>query len=191
MNLYALEYNANGDPCPFASARSYCDKHMKILVEIYQMAGSAVIRHGATPNVMPTTKAGTPLRGGYAYHPMTRWMGDSRGNYIWSMYLGATLALEYEKCYGKEHFCADKIEELFELAHYIPEGHMTTIPRCFNQSKGENLDLLDTDKWPCVVEAHREFYRRDKASFARWDKYRNPPKWWTESPSLNTLMGAE
>lgn len=62
MNMYGLEYDENGNPCPFASARSYCDKHMKILVEVYQMGGSAVIRHGATPDVMPLTKAGTPLR---------------------------------------------------------------------------------------------------------------------------------
>ena len=173
MNMYGLEYDENGNPCPFASARSYCDKHMKILVEVYQMGGSAV-----TPDVMPLTKAGTPLRGGYAFHPMTRWMGDSRENYLWAMYHGAALAVEYEKRYGKEHFCADKIEELFELAHYIPEGKMTTLPRCFNQSTGQNLDLLDEDKWPCVIEATREFYIRDKINFAKWERGRPSPSWW-------------
>ncbi len=178
MNMYGLEYDENGNPCPFGSARSYCDKHMKILVEVYQMGGSAVIRHGATPDVMPLTKAGTPLRGGYAFHPMTRWMGDSRENYLWAMYHGAALAVEYEKRYDKEHFCADKIEELFELAHYIPEGKMTTIPRCFNQSTGQNLDLLDEDKWPCVIEATREFYIRDKINFAKWERGRPSPSWW-------------
>jgi hypothetical protein len=179
MNMFPTEEDENGNPCPFRSGRTLCDKHMKILVEVYQMGGSAVIRHGATPDMMPLTKAQTPLRGGYPHHPMTKWIGDSRANYLWAMYYGATIAIEYEKRYGKEHFCAEKIEELFELAHLIPEGEMTPMPRCFNQSKGENLDLLDESVWPNTTKAYREFYRRDKKNIAKWERGRSAPFWWT------------
>lgn len=195
MNMFALEYHEydkfTGVPCPMRSAKSYCDKHMKILVEVYQMAGSACIRHGATPDMMPLNSSGKPLRGGYAHHPMTKWIGESRSNYIWAMYHGATIAEEYFKRYNKTHFCEQKIEELFELAYLIPEGDLTTMPRCFNQSKGENLDLLDEDKWPCVVEATREFYFRDKRKFAVWGKGRPAPAWWMQKILVEKLREAE
>ena len=53
------------------------------------------------------------------------------------------------------------------MEDYIPAGDMTPFARCFNQSKGENLDLLDEDKYT-AVEAYRIYYMRDKASFAKW-----------------------
>ena len=58
MNIFIL------DEDPITSAKFYCDKHVpKMVVELYQQLGSAVIRHGATPDMMPLTKKRTPLRG--------------------------------------------------------------------------------------------------------------------------------
>ena len=56
MNIFVL------DPDPVKAAEYYCDKHVpKMCVELYQQLGSAVIRHGATPDQMPLTSKGTPL----------------------------------------------------------------------------------------------------------------------------------
>ena len=55
MNIFVLHED------PTIAATMYCDKHVpKMVVELYQQLGSAVIRHGATPDVMPLTKKGTP-----------------------------------------------------------------------------------------------------------------------------------
>ena len=78
MNIFILHFN------PVIAARHYCDKHSpKMCVELLQQLGSAVIRHGATPDMMPLTKKGTPLKGGYHHHPCTVWCGDSRANFEW------------------------------------------------------------------------------------------------------------
>lgn len=184
MNMFAVSLD------PTESARSLCDQHItKMPTETLQCLVASLLRHGAPPNDMPLTKSkNQPHKGGYPNHPVTRWVGESRSNFLWALYHGAALCEEYERRYDKTHFCAVGIEQCFLMTQYIPEGEMTPFVRAFNQSVGKNLDLLD---WDCPHEAYREFYRRDKASFARWNKFRNPPKWWTESPSLNTLKGAE
>ena len=87
--------------------------------------------------------------------------------------------------FGKEHAVADQlihINDVFVWADYIPSLAGSKLEpkmfeRCFNQSKGENLDLVDTDLWPCDHEAYREFYRRDKQTFAKWEKGRESPEW--------------
>jgi len=60
---------------------------------------------------------------------------------------------------------------------YIKTGERTPFARALNQSKGMNLDPLDTEKYS-DVEAYREFYRRDKRSFAKWQRGRVAPDWW-------------
>lgn len=119
MNIFVL------DTCPIKAAKMHCDKHIvKMPTEAYQMLGSAARRHGATDDMMPLTKSGTPLLGGYHNHPCTKWAGDTRDNYIWLCHHAAALAEEYEKRYDREHFVADPIEQLYTLAHLIPEKYM-------------------------------------------------------------------
>ena len=68
MNIFVLSED------PTEAARMMCDKHIpKMVVETMQMLGSAVIRHGAQPDDMPLTSKGTPLKGGYHFHPCSRW----------------------------------------------------------------------------------------------------------------------
>ena len=59
MNLYALEYNANGDPCPFASGRSYCDKHMKMLLFLYNQRFCRQTHTHPHPNTFHTQQTET------------------------------------------------------------------------------------------------------------------------------------
>ena len=115
MNMFPLGDNA----CPRQSAKDNCDKHViKIITEITQMATSACIRHGATPDMLPLTKAGNPHRGGYHNHPMTR--------------------------YGKTHFCTDSIcNTLLGLSYLIPdEGIMTTMPQCMPEEYKVEGDVV-------------------------------------------------
>ena len=176
MNIFALSFD------PTEAARFQCDKHItKMTVEAYQCLGSAVIRHGATPDMMTLTQKGTPLKGGYHNHPATRWAGDTQDNFLWLCFHAAALAEEFERRFGKTHFCVHGIEHLFHMHNIIPKGDLTPFARCFNQSKGENLDLLE---WECPVEAYREFYRRDKASIAQWNHFRKAPEWWNDNQYL-------
>ena len=92
MNIFVL----HTDPC--VAARMHCDKHVpKMCVEAAQMMASALRRHGATDDIMPLTKSGTPYKGGYAHHPCTVWAGDSRANFMWLTQHAVALCSEYNK----------------------------------------------------------------------------------------------
>ena len=170
MNQFPTEYDENGLPCSIRSAKSCCDKHVvKIPLEVTQMVADAAIYHGATPDMMPLTKAGTPYRGGYTYHPMTKWVRESRENYLWACYHGAALMEEFTKRYGKEHACELPLEQLFELAYLIPEGKLTEMPQC----------MPDIYKRPGdTVLAYRLYVANEKAGIARWEKGRPAPEWY-------------
>jgi len=161
MNIFYL------DRSPIEAAKMHCDKHVpKMIVECYQMMGSSVIRHGATPDMMPLTKKQTPLKGGYHNHPSTRWTGESRTNYLYVSYMAAMLCDEYTKRFGKRHFCEDGIEHLFGMSSMIPDGPMTAPAQCMPD------EFKDDDP----VVAYRRYYH--SKTFAAWNKGREAPAWW-------------
>ena len=161
MNIFVLDRD------PREAARMYCDKHTpKMVVELLQQLGSAVIRHGATPDMMPLTQKGTPLKGGYSNHPCTRWVGDSRANYLWAVLHAATLCEQYTKRFGKTHFCMNGIQHLSDMAHLIPAGPLSPFAQAM---PSEYRD-------PDTVKAYRAYYH--SKTFAKWDKGIPAPAWW-------------
>ena len=147
----------------------HCDKHVpKMVVELYQQIGSALRRYGATDDVMPTTKGGTPLKGGYHNHPCTRWVGDSRDNFRWAVQHGLALCEEFKLRYNKPHYCEDGIRMMGELADLIPQGELTEFAQA----------MPDECRQPNVVLAYRIYYKVDKSRFAKWERGREAPSWW-------------
>ena len=164
MNIFILHDN------PVIAARHYCDKHSpKMVVELLQQLGSAVIRHGATPDMMPLTKKGTPLKGGYHHHPCTIWCGDSRANFVWAAFHAIELCEEYTRRFGKTHFCEIGIRHLAKMGHLIPNGELTPFAQAMpDEYKHEN-----------AVTAYRAYYHSKRFANGppRWD--RSPtPHWW-------------
>ena len=163
MNIFVLHKD------PIVSARMHCDKHVpKMVVELYQQIGSALRRYGATDDVMPTTKSGTPLKGGYHNHPCTRWVGDSRDNFRWAVQHGLALCEEFKLRYNKPHYCEDGIRMMGELADLIPQGELTEFAQA----------MPDECRQPNVVLAYRIYYKVDKSRFAKWERGREAPSWW-------------
>jgi len=195
MNIFVL------DEDPIAAAKMYCDKHIpKMCVEMLQMMGSAVIRHGATPDMMPLTKKGTPLKGGYHNHPCTRWAGDSRANFLWVAHHAAALCEEYTLRFGKTHFCEKGIVHLCSMDSLIPEGKslysQTWLPLTpfalampdefrphLNKHIGAPFDVVPNDDFTFIshasgddaVQAYRRYYH--SKAFAKWEKGRPVPEW--------------
>ena len=162
MNIFVL------DNCPIKSAQFSCDKHSsKMCVELLQQLGSAVIRHGATSDMMPLTAKGTPLKGGYHHHPCTQWVGHTRSNYNWASVHALELCNEYTKRYGKVHACQKGIEKLCDMDYLVPEGELTNFA----------LAMPNQYKNPDAVVAYRNYYLNEKKDFATW-KLGNVPYWW-------------
>lgn len=168
MNIFVLDEN------PVIAAELHCDKHVvKMVVELYQQMGSAVIRHGALPEDMPITAKGTPLKGGYKNHPCTRWVGDTNKNYKWAAHHALELCNEYSKRYNKIHTCQKGIEKLSDMDYLIPDGEMTEHPLAMpNEYKSDD-----------VVESYRNYYIYEKSNFAKWEKGSPTPKWFIEGIS--------
>jgi len=161
MNIFILHLQA------VIAAIMYCDKHVpKMCVELLQQMGSAVIRHGATPEQMPLTKKGTPLKGGYHRHPCTVWCGDSRANFEWASRHAIALCEEYTRRFGKTHFCEKGIRHLAEMSHMIPEGGLTPFA----------LAMPDEYRDDDPVVAYRRYYHSKQ--FAKWEKGTPAPDWW-------------
>tara|TARA_A200000159_G_scaffold131318_1_gene128407 strand:+ start:226 stop:744 length:519 start_codon:yes stop_codon:yes gene_type:complete len=172
MNLFIL------DKDPVIAAKMYCDKHViKLILECYQMLGSAVISHGAIPDMMPLTSKGTPLRGGYHFHPVTKWVGKTRENFLWTSYHAAMLCEEYTKRYGKTHACSEGLEHLYRMRDMIPEGPLTP----FAQAMPDEYKVEGN-----AVAAYRQYYIKDKSYFAAWNKGRDAPDWYVEGLLKNS-----
>jgi len=178
MNIFVLQ------ECPTASAKDYCNKHLpKMCVELLQMCGSAVIRYGATPDMMPLTQKGTPLKGGYHNHPCTRWVGDTRTNFLWAIEHGLELCNEYSKKYGKTHFCEAGIRHLSSMVNLIPEGDLTpfalAMPDDFRPVEIEDDNTFSNPLSHAsgidAVDAYRRYYHSKE--FASWEG-RPTPTWW-------------
>ena len=174
MNIFVLHEN------PIIAAQMYCDKHSpKMVVELLQQLGSAVIRHGATPDMMPLTQKQTPLKGGYHHHPCTIWCGDSRGNFVWAIFHAIELCEEFTRRFDKTHFCEKGIRHLAKMAHLIPDGERTPFVRAFDLQNPDVAHLYDEDKYT-TVDAYREFYHTKQFSNGppKWERGRPTPDWW-------------
>lgn len=173
MNIFILNEN------PELAARDYCNKHLpKMCVEMLQMLGSAVIRHGATPDMMPLTKKQTPLKGGYHSHPCTIFTGETKDNYNWVVRHALELCKEYTDKYNKIHFCEAGIRHLSNMVKLIPEGDLTHFALAMPDEYrpiGCDYGLVYHAYGAEAVDAYRRYYHSKE--FARWDD-RNIPNWW-------------
>ena len=170
MNIFIVDEN----PCEAAEA--LCDKHVpKMIVETTQMLVSALRRHGATDADVPVTKSGTPHKGGYRNHPATVWVGDSRTNAEWLLEHGFALCDEFAFRFNKEHACLQQLEKISLELDLIPEGEMTDIALCVGEELQNGRTHAPIDE---AVDIYRNFYRIDKAEFAKWEKGTAAPIWW-------------
>jgi hypothetical protein len=168
MNIFILS------EIPEQAARWLCDKHcIKMVTESFQCLSCAVIRHGATSDMMPLTKSGTPARGGYHRHPCSIWAGDSKSNYLWLFNHAKEMCKEYTSRYGKTHFCEKGINQLGNMINFIPDGNLTPFAIAISQDK--NCRKVNDFDSLSAVEKYRLYYKMDKP-FATWKQ--NKPEWY-------------
>lgn len=159
---------------PEQSAFWHCDKHVvKQITETLQMLACAAIRHNIPTDILPLTKAGTPVKGGYHKHPCSLWAGDNRSNFYWLTRLGLALSTEYTARYGKTHFCQKGIEQMKSCIEYIPEGILTPFAVAINQEQTCRQKVENFDSLPVPIQ-YRLYIKHDKP-FAKW-KF-NRPEW--------------
>lgn len=168
MNLFILDKN------PQKSSHMYIDIHVnKILIEAYQMLGTACLKHNVSIQNMPLNKSGRPLKGGYPHHPVTKWVGKNKSNYQWTIDHAKALSQEYTYRYNKKHFCENKILELERFITYIPDGNLTEFVQAM-PSKYVDDDPVRGYQRYYVADKH---YDKNGKNIFKYTK-RNIPEFW-------------
>ena len=173
MNIFIL------DTDPITAAQMHCDKHVpKMCVEAAQMLASALRRHGATDEMMPLTKAGTPYKGGYAHHPCTVWAGDTYPNFQWLVVHGIGLCSEYRKRFGKDHACYKPILRMESLGRHLILKPSDDIIEHITGGELTPFALAMPDEYrnDDAVVAYQAYYHSKQ--FAKWEKGTPTPDWW-------------
>ena len=162
MNIFFL------DERPDKCAEMHNDKHcVKMILESAQMLSTAhriLDEDDAHPDLYKIA---------HKNHPSTIWVRSSKLHYDWLFRLFRMLSAEYTLRYSngefKVHKTWDKLGKILETApKNIVDNGWVDPPQC----------MPDHCKKPDTIDAYRNYYLTEKASFSTWN-YTNKPTWWT------------
>ena len=166
MNLFILDEN------PVLAAQGLDDKRVgKLLMEACQLLSTGA--HSASSSAIEVG-VGYACRPSYQGHPVTLWVGATRGNWLWAARHAQGLADEYLFRYGRHHASADRLPYILTLSSCIPDGPLLPF-----QNSARNAGLgLDYSSLP-VVEAYRSYIQERWRTDSRAVTFRNRgiPEW--------------
>lgn len=153
MNIFVL------DKDPVVAAQMACDKHVvKMILESAQLLCSAF-----EPNTAPYKRT-------HYNHPCSIWIRESKANYEWVLRYAYALVDEYNYRYNpkKDHASLKVINWCKINANNLK----------FPNNETTNFALVVPEEYRLgdIVESYRSYYRKDKATFAKWTK-RDTPSW--------------
>ena len=157
MNIFFL------DKTPEGSAKMLCDKHVpKMLLESCQMLSTALRQNGYEDDYL--------YKSAHPNHPMTKWVGNTRDNFIWAFRNADEISREYYKRFGKVHKSTRILDFITdnEMQTEIPDKSFTAPPQC----------MPDEYRDKNYVTAYRNYYKGVKKPIAKWEKGRQQPEWW-------------
>lgn len=161
MNIFVV----NEDP--IIAAKELCDKHIvKMPLETAQMlCYVSYINNGNKRLNEPYGPCKPHLK-----HPCTLWANEDLNNWEWLYLHGIELCNEYTRRYKRKHKSMDVIIWAKENGNK-PKNNvkLRTFVQCMPEAyKSSN-----------PIEGYRNFYIKDKSSFAIW-KYTDIPKWYLD-----------
>ena len=151
MNIFFLDYDTK------KCAKYHCDKHVvKMILETAQLLCGA---HWVTGSE-------APYKLSHKNHPCSIWVRESLSNYLYLCDLGLELCKEYTYRYGRTHKSQQIIEWCLDKKLNIKDKGFTEPPKAMpNECKLES-----------VIDSYRNYYIKEKKSFAKW-KNREIPDW--------------
>ena len=156
MNIFFL------DKRPDNAAEMHNDKHcVKMILEYAQMLSTA---HRELDDDVPDIL----YKSTHKNHPSTIWTRSSKQHYDWLFRLFRMLSAEYTLRYGKIHKTWEKLGKILETTpKNIVENGWIDPPQC----------MPDHCKKTDTIDAYRNYYLTEKASFSTWN-YSKQPTWW-------------
>ena len=158
MNLFITS------KCPIECAKFLDDKRViSQCKETGQMLASALRLHGYEGDDLPKLA--------HPNHPCTKWVAQTRMNYLWTVQHLQALCTEYTSRYGKHHKYEGMIVSLLAKAHHVPAGFQTPFANC-----AANASLGVSYKSMVDVTRAYQLYLND-----RWDNDKRTPTWYGKS----------
>jgi len=168
MNIFHLHKD------PEICASYHCDKHVvKMILETGQMLSTAYQRHCGIDEQL--------YKPAYPKHPMTIWVGDSLGNYMWSMDLLGHLLNQYRLRYhNRIHKTGRILNNLICLNENIKDKfdvkNFTDPPLCMPDEYKTTIRIDEdnaTDEFD-YIQSYKNYYVGEKKRFAKYTSVDTP-----------------
>jgi len=154
MNIFVLDLDIR------KCARYHCDQHVvKMILESVQILCTALWLHGIEAPYKPT----------HGRHPCVLWASKSRSNMHWLARLAGALNYEFKYRFRKES--DHESYSVLAALRFRTVEDLGLTP--FAQAMPEQYRIPGDP-----VTAYRNYYRAEKARFARWTR-RAIPLWFT------------
>ena len=153
MNIFWLDHDMD------KAVQYHCDKHVvKMPLELVQMLCTTHHLYGQDAPYAPV----------HEKHPCTLWVAECLENYTKAWVFADKLFKEYTFRYGRKHSSESVLWQIVN-----PPKGMTT------RWGGTMPPQAMPDEYKCdnYIEAYRNYYLQEKASFAKWN-YSKQPEWW-------------
>jgi hypothetical protein len=166
VNIFRL----SGDP--YTCAEMHCDQHVvKMVLETAQMLSTA---WRMTPDDNEYADKHHLYKETHKNHPSAMWVRHGVLNYFWTVHLLEHLCKEYTHRYNKHH-ASERLLPAFKDACPNPTTFIK-FPIPFPQCMPKKYKVEDDP-----VAAYRNYYWREKARFAEWNRGRPAPSWWNDA----------
>ena len=151
MNIFVT------DKDPQISAKSLDDLRLiKMTLESTQLLMTALNYYGVE----------TPYKPTHVNHPCSKWVRESRSNYLWLIDHYMFLCDEYHTRFNKQHKCREYANMLFLNAELIPEGSLTPFTNC-------TIFKEEPDVFVAYKKALNDKWKNDKRS-PKWTNSTQP-----------------
>lgn len=178
MNVFYLDND------PLNCAEMHCDKHVvKMVIEYAQLLSTAhrvldgeeYVDDSSGRRIkrwrLPDEREDRIYKACHVNHPSAIWARSSNNNYNWLYCLFSITCDEYTHRYDKVHETDRKLREVLATPpRNIEVQYFKKPPQC----------MPDHCKMPNVIDAYRNYYIKEKASFAKWTK-RQIPEWFNNA----------
>jgi len=168
MNLFVLDEN------PTLAAQYLDDKRIgSALREVNQMMSVALHQ-----NAIEGMEVGPGLlcRPSHQQHPVTLWVGQTRGNFIWALAYAYACIEEWQVRYGTVHGSGLRTPYIGTYIACIPDGPLLPFQ---NSAKNVGLDMDFSDLE--VPVSYREYLKERWLTDKRPALYTNRGyPWWTQ-----------
>lgn len=158
------------------NAEYYTDRHVvKILTEVCQILSTVARINGLNSSISQNDYFVHPIlyKSTHINHPCVKWTSERAGNFKYVLDLGFALYNEYQYRYNKPL----KHQKAKQILNYLNQEYKKFKIR-FNRSAMTPFAqaIPDQYKKEDVVEAYREYYRKEKSHLFKWTN-RNKPEW--------------